>query len=88
MCEPLSLGNLICRKCKLLDCGWPMCGAVRTIWCVFLSEIWARAQKRRIAVARVSWTPGHGSRLVIIEYQHADEVQSQDTPGTSASKLL
>jgi len=39
ICEPLSLWDLICRKCKLLDFGWPICGAVRTIWGVFLSEI-------------------------------------------------
>ena len=31
---------------------------------------------------------GHGSRLVIIEYQEADEVQAHDTRGTCASKLL
>ena len=29
---------------------------------------------------------GHGRRLVIIEYLDADEVQSHDTRGTSASK--
>jgi len=32
--------------------------------------------------------PDHGSRLVITEYQDADEVQSEDTRDTRASKLL
>jgi len=32
--------------------------------------------------------PGYRSRLVIMEYQDGDEVQSQDRRGTSASKFL
>jgi len=32
--------------------------------------------------------PGHGSPLVIIEYQDVHEVQSHEARGTRASKLL
>ena len=32
--------------------------------------------------------PGHGMRLVIIEYHDVDEFKSHDTRGTSTSKLL
>jgi len=32
--------------------------------------------------------PSHGCRLVIIEYHDTDEVQSHNTRGISASKLL
>jgi len=32
--------------------------------------------------------PGHGSRLVIMEYQDAGEVPSHDTRGTGALKVF
>jgi len=53
---------------------------------------WARSE-RELRNVESPWPgcpgrPGHGSRLVKIEYQDADEVQSDDTRGTSASKVL
>jgi len=61
-------------------------------WGSFGVHFWGRSE-RELSNVESPWPrcpgrPGHSSRLVIIEYQDADDVQSHNTSGTGAAKLL